>query len=84
MTYSLKIKSSAAKEIQSLPRDDRRRVAGAIDSLREAPHQGTQLKGRLTGLRRIRVGRYRVIYEVRDPLLVILVLRIGHRRDVYR
>ena len=84
MTYSLKIKSSALEEIKRLPRDDRHRVVGAIDGLREQPHQGALLKGMHTGLRRIRVGHYRVIFEVRNDALVILVLRVGHRRDVYR
>lgn len=84
MSYSLTIKASAVKEIQRLPSDDRRRVAVAIDGLREQPHQGTQLKGSHTGLRRIRVGRYRVIYEVQRAALVVLVLRVGHPRDVYR
>ena len=84
MSYSLKIKGSARKEIQCLPAGDRRRVVKAIDALREQPHQGTMLKGSLTGLRRIRVGRYRVIFEVQQAVLVILVLRVGHCREVYR
>lgn len=84
MTYSLRIKSSAAREIQQLPHQDRVRVVAAIDSLKEHPHVGTVLKGQLTGLRRIRVGHYRVIYEVQEAVLVVLVLRVGHRRDVYR
>jgi mRNA interferase RelE/StbE len=81
---SLKIKASAAKEIRGLPSADRGRVVAAIDGLKKQPHKGTRLKGRLTGLRRLRVGRYRVIYEVQDQVLVILVLRVGHRREVYR
>ena len=84
MAYSVKIKSSAAKEIQRLPRSSRERVVAAIDGLKEQPHVGTLLKGQFTGLRRIRVGDYRVIFEVQDAVLVVLVLRIGHRRDVYR
>jgi mRNA interferase RelE/StbE len=84
VTYSLTIKQSAAKEIRALPKPDRLRVVAAIDSLRDSPHQGTQLKGSSTGLRRIRVGRFRVIFEVQQRVLVVLVLRVGHRRDVYR
>ena len=84
MTYSLRIKSSVRSEIQALPRADRVRVVEAIDSLCDQPHQGSVLKGALKGLRRLRVGRYRVIYEVQDSVLVVLVLRVGHRRDVYR
>jgi mRNA interferase RelE/StbE len=84
VTYSLRIKESAAKEIRALAKNDRERVIVAIDALREDPHQGTQLKGSQTGLRRIRVGSYRIIFEVRKEELLILVLRVGHRKDVYR
>ena len=83
-TCSLKIKGSAVKDLEALPPGDRRRVVLAIDGLREDPQQGTLLKGKLSGLRRIRVGRYRVIYEVAHDRLVVLVLRVGHRRDIYR
>jgi mRNA interferase RelE/StbE len=84
VTWSLRIKQSAVEEIQALPKADRLRVVAAIDDLRESPHQGAQLKGSSTGLRRIRVGRYRVIFEVQQQVLVVLVLRVGHRSDVYR
>lgn len=84
MTFSLRVKQSAAKEIRALPRSDRERVIAAIDTLRDNPHQGAQLKGSGTGLRRIRVGSYRIIFEVRRSELIILVLRVGHRKDVYR
>jgi mRNA interferase RelE/StbE len=84
VSYSLQIKASALKEIRALPKEDRQRVVTAIDALADRPHQGTQLKGDALGLRRIRVGHYRVIYEVQAAILVILVLRVGHRKDVYR
>jgi mRNA interferase RelE/StbE len=84
VTYSLKIKNSAAREIKRLSLQDRVRVVAAIDGLKEQPHVGTLLKGQFTGLRRIRVGHHRVIYEVQDSVLVVLVLRVGHRRDIYR
>jgi len=84
VTYSLRIKASAVKEIRALPKGDRERVVAAIDGLRVEPHQGTQLKGSATGLRRIRVGRYRIIFEVQAAVLIVLVLRVGHRKDVYR
>ena len=84
MSYSLKIKNSARKEIRALPGDDRQRIVAAIDSLRQNPHQGTLLKGKHTGLRRIRVGHYRIIFEVQKSVLIVLVLRVGHRRHIYR
>jgi len=63
---------------------DRTRIVAAIDRLAETPHLGAALKGDLRGLRRLRVGDYRVVYEVRDEELVVLVVRVAHRRDTYR
>lgn len=84
MSYSLSIKQSAAKALARIPRPDRIRLIEAIDSLSANPAAGSVLKGEFEGLRRIRVGNYRVIYEVQDDELVILVICIGHRREVYR
>jgi mRNA interferase RelE/StbE len=82
--FSVRIKASAAKVLRKLPEADRRRLIEAIDRLRETPTAGGALKGEFAGLRRLRVGRYRVIYEVVEAELVVLVIRVGHRKDVYR
>jgi len=82
--YSLQIKRSAAKALAKITKDDRIRLIEAIDRLREEPHAGGVLKGEFAGLRRLRIGSHRIIYEVIDNQLVVLVIRIGHRRDVYR
>ena len=84
MTYSISIKRSALKTLERISREDRLRLIAAIDRLATNPSAGSVLKGEFAGLRRIRVGVYRVVYEVREDVLVILVVRIGHRRDVYR
>ena len=84
MTFSVNIKASAAKALARIALADRRRLIDAIDALKSNPWSGTALKGELTGLRRIRVGDYRLVFEVREQELIILVVRIGHRRDVYR
>ena len=60
------------------------RLAEAIDSLGENPLAGSPLKGRLRGLRRLRVGDYRIVYELLDGELVVLVVRVAHRSDAYR
>ncbi|MDE2655455.1 MAG: type II toxin-antitoxin system RelE/ParE family toxin [Gemmatimonadota bacterium] len=60
------------------------RVIRAIDRLAEQPLTGSVLKGGLRGLRRVRIGRYRVLYEVLDDELVVLVVRVSHRREAYR
>ena len=84
MSFSIRIKESAAKELRRVARPDRVRIAAAIDRLAETPHLGAALKGDLRGLRRLRVGDYRVVYEVRDEELVVLLVRVAHRRDAYR
>jgi mRNA interferase RelE/StbE len=84
MTYSVSIKQSASKALAKIARDDRLRIVDAIDQLRTNPAAGGVLKGEYAGLRRIRVGSYRIVYEVQDQQLVVLVIRIGHRREVYR
>lgn len=84
MIYSVRIKRSAAKDLKRLPVADQHQIAAAIDTLARQPLQGKVLKGGLRGLRRVRVGRYRVIYEVKDEELIVLVVRVGARDKAYR
>ena len=84
MIYSVRIKRSAAKDLKRIPVADRHKVVAAIDGLACRPLLGKVLKGALRGLRRIRVGRYRVIYEVQDGALVVLVVRVAGRGEAYR
>ena len=82
--YSVRIKASAAKALEKINARDRRRLVEAIDRLAHEPSAGSALKGEFGGLRRLRVGRYRVIYETHHEELSILVVRIGSRGNVYR
>jgi mRNA interferase RelE/StbE len=84
VSYSVRIKKSAAKELARLPRDVKERLIEAIDKLGEEPLAGVLLKGGLRGLRRLRVGHYRIVYEVLDGELIVLVVRVAHRRKAYR
>ena len=84
MPFSVRIKASAATELAAIDATRRRRLVTAIDGLATDPLRGQALKGGLTGLRRIRVGDFRVVYEVRQTELVVLVVRVAHRREVYR
>ena len=84
MRCSLRIKRSAAQALAALPRADRLRLVAAIDKLCEVPAAGSALKGEFEGLRRLRVGRYRIVYEWQQQELVVLVVRVGHRKEVYR
>ena len=84
VSYSIRIKGSARRELAQLPRETRERVIAAIDALGEQPLAGSPLKGGLRGLRRRRVGDHRILYELLDDELVILVVRVAHRRQSYR
>lgn len=84
MSWSIRIKGSAAKALKAVHPVDRRRLVAAIDRLAREPHAGSVLKGEFAGLRRIRVGTFRIVYEARDEELVILVVRVAHRREAYR
>jgi len=83
--YSLEIKRSAARELERLPtKKDRRPVADRISRLAEEPRPPGAEK--LVGGERYRVrqGLYRIVYEVDDTSRIVRVVKIGHRRDVYR
>ncbi len=84
-TYRVEIRRSAIKSLARLERNDQLRIRAALDLLANDPRPPncTKLAGE-ESVYRVRVGNYRVLYEVHDHRLVILVIRIGHRRDVYR
>ncbi|MGB5450663.1 MAG: type II toxin-antitoxin system RelE/ParE family toxin [Sedimenticolaceae bacterium] len=84
MQWSVKIKQSALRKLSGITKSDRLRIIAAIDDLGLNPYRGSALKGDLTGLRRIRIGSYRVIYEIREAELIVLVVAAGHRRNIYR
>ena len=84
-SYELEISRSAEKQLQKLPREDQQRIVTAILPLAENPRpRGCRKLTGYSDVFRIRVGRYRVLYSLSSSRLVIIVLKIGHRRDVYR
>ena len=84
MNYSVNIKQSAFKSLKNIAHEDRLRIIEAIDQLKTNPAAGGVLKGEYSGLRRIRIGMYRIVYEIHDEQLTVLVIRIAHRREEYR
>lgn len=85
MPYTVEIDTKAAKEIRALPRQDQARIIARAQALASNPRPPgcVKLSG-TSNLWRIRMGVYRILYEIQDDRLVILVVRVGHRRDVYR
>jgi mRNA interferase RelE/StbE len=85
-SYSVRVKDSAAKEIERIePKKVRRQVVKRVQSLGTNPRPPGCEKLAGTGDRyRVRQGAYRIVYEVRDEELVVVLVKIGHRRDVYK
>ena len=83
--YRVVVERAAEKDLRRLPLDVRFRVANALRSLANDPRPVRSRK--LAGTKhdwRIRVGDYRVIYEIHDHVLQIIVITVGHRREIYR
>ena len=83
--YKLEISHTAEKQLKKLPPPDQRRVTKAILDLADTPFpRGSRKLSGYEDVFRIRIGRYRILYSVLEKKLVIIVLKIGHRKDVYR
>jgi mRNA interferase RelE/StbE len=84
LTYRVEFAPSAARHLKRFSPDVRRRIQGVLELLAQDPRPpaATQLVGG-GGEWRVRTGDYRVIYEIHDEQVLVLVLRMGHRRDVY-
>ena len=85
MKYRIEFKRSAAKVLKKLPKSDRRRIRDKIESFADnLPDPATtKMKGD-NPFHRVRVGDYRIIFEIREDTLLILALKIGHRKEIYR
>lgn len=84
MRYTVKLVPAAQRDLDRADKPIRARLLSALRELESDPRPAGIVK--LSGMdaRRIRVGDWRIIYEIRDAVLLVLVLRIGHRREVYR
>jgi mRNA interferase RelE/StbE len=82
--YKIEIKKTAAKEIKKLPAKDINRVIKLIDELARNPRPEGCLKLSNNEKYRIRFGVYRLLYEIYDDLLLNIVVKVAHRKDVYR
>lgn len=74
------------RELQAIPRQFRRRIDARIAALADDPRPSgcKPLKGEYKGLYRIRCGDYRIVYDVRDAELIVAVVKVADRKDVYR
>jgi mRNA interferase RelE/StbE len=85
--FRVEISPSAVSELLAVKRNDTalyKRMSSAIDSLAEDPYQGKKLKGKLAGYYSLRTGAYRIIYRVFKDRLLIWIVDLGPRREIYR
>jgi mRNA interferase RelE/StbE len=85
MTYRIRLAPSAGRQLRKFDPQGRRRIQAALELLAtdSRPPAATQLVGG-SGEWRVRTGDYRIVYEINDGELLVLVLRVDHRRDIYQ
>lgn len=83
-SYEIRFKKSVAKDLRRIPTQDVQRILGRIDALSEDPRPFDC--ARLSGIDnyRIRVGHYRILYQIEDNYLVVQIIKVAHRSTVYR
>lgn len=83
MPYRLLYLPGAQRDLRELPVDVRKRARRGLERLAEDPRAGKPLHGELAPFWSYRVGDYRVVYEIRDEEIAVLVVMLGHRREIY-
>jgi mRNA interferase RelE/StbE len=82
--YELRFKNSVIKDLRALPRSDVAKVLERIDALRDDPRPPGSEKLSAQERYRVRQGSYRILYGIEDQQVVVTVVKVGHRREVYR
>ena len=81
--YSISFKASVAKDLRAIPKQDVARILNRIHVLVENPRADGCIKLAGNDCYRVRQGLYRIVYEIRDDRLVVLVIKVGHRSSIY-
>lgn len=85
MTYRIEVSPAAVRQLRKLDPAARRRVQAAIELLAEQPRpSGAKKLVGGEGEWRVRTGDHRIVYEIHDDVLLVLVIAVGHRREIYR
>ena len=82
--YELRVRPSVAKDLRGIPKADVQRILTRMEALRDDPRAPGCEKLSGVELYRVRQGAYRIVYEIHDAWIVVEVIRIGHRGEVYR
>lgn len=84
MTYHVEVAAAAVRQLRKLDRSAQRRVQAAIELLAAEPRpNGAKKLVGGDGEWRVRTGDYRIVYEIHDNVLIVLVIAVGHRREIY-
>jgi len=83
MTYAVSLTNQAEGFLSKLNKPKQIEIRNKIRQLKENPRLGKPLTGRLNGLRSLRISEYRAVYTIKDIELFILILKIGHRKNIY-
>ena len=84
MTYQVELRRKAQRSLDKLPKDDFDEVISVVKGLADSPRPKGVEKIKSAGLWRIRQGDYRIVYSIDDSQKAVTILRIGHRREIYR
>lgn len=85
LSYAVQVAPAAVRQLRKISPEARRRIQAAIEILAETPRApGAKKLSGSSGDWRVRTGDYRIIYEIRDAQLIVLVVAMGHRRDIYQ
>jgi mRNA interferase RelE/StbE len=82
--FEIRILPSVRKDLRGIPKDTVRRILGTIEGLAADPRPPGCKKLTSTNLYRLRAGSYRIVYEINDAEVVVIVVKVGHRKGVYR
>jgi mRNA interferase RelE/StbE len=85
VSYAVQLAPAVVRQLRKLPSGARRRIQAAIELLAESPRPpGAKKLSGSSGDWRVRTGDYRIFYEIQDAQLIVLVLAMGHRREIYK
>ena len=81
--FEIRLQTHAKKFLKKIDREDRQRIIKKLKELSKNPELGKPLTGKLAGLWSLRTGKYRTIYQIKREEILIFVLQIGHRENIY-
>jgi len=82
--YEVRFRKSVTKDLDRVPKRDVQRIVSAVSALADDPRPPQSKKLTASEKYRLRCGVYRILYEIQDEILLVCVVKIGHRREVYR